>query len=216
MSAEKQQYDFALNLGYPLNAHRLQLSMVPQKSHVLDVGCHTGILGEVLKKEKGCSVTGLDQDPQALAVASGRLDHTLSSDIEQQGWSRDVQRVDPQPFDVAVFGDVLEHTREPATILKETRELLKPGGKIVVSLPNVANLRVRLALLRGEFEYRDSGILDRTHLRFFTFRSARALLEGCGYRIVEVQPAAYQLPVWLVKRFSTMLAVQIVMLAEKV
>jgi SAM-dependent methyltransferase len=87
-------------------------------------------------------------------------------------------------FDVIVAGDVLEHLPRPEELLGELRPLLAPGGTLLVSVPNVANVTVRAALLFGRFPYAERGILDRTHLRFYTRASARALLEGAGYRVV--------------------------------
>ena len=80
--------------------------------------------------------------------------------------------------------DVLEHLVDPEALLRECRELLKPGGTLLVSVPNVANITVRLALLFGRFNYAPRGILDRTHLKFFTGKSARRLLEAAGLEVV--------------------------------
>jgi 2-polyprenyl-3-methyl-5-hydroxy-6-metoxy-1,4-benzoquinol methylase len=97
-----------------------------------------------------------------------------------EGWSR--------TFDVVVCADVLEHLEEPAAVLARVRSWISPGGALFVSLPNVANVAVRLALLAGRFEYAEAGILDRTHLRFFTRRSARRLVEEAGFRIRRLRP----------------------------
>src|SRR5439155_6123933 len=115
--------------------------------------------------------------------------------------------------DVILFGDVLEHTRYPDRILLEAKALVKPGGQIIVSVPNVAHWRIRLGLLLGRFAYSDSGILDRTHLRFYTLRSARALLANAGYRVTGSDVAGYALPHRLIRQFPGLLAVQIVMSA---
>jgi len=92
-----------------------------------------------------------------------------------------------RPFDAIVFADVLEHLEDPGSMLRAARRWLRPEGTLLVSLPNVANLAVRLSLLAGRFEYADRGILDRTHLRFFTRRSARRTIEAAGFRITEVR-----------------------------
>lgn len=81
--------------------------------------------------------------------------------------------------------DILEHLPDPRSLLLDCRKMLNPNGKLLASVPNVANLAVRLSLLLGRFEYAERGILDRTHLRFFTRRSARRLLEEAGYQIIE-------------------------------
>src|SRR5437016_12769572 len=86
-------------------------------------------------------------------------------------------------FDAIVYGDVLEHLHDPARVLAALNRGLAPGGQAVISVPNVAHLWVRLSLAAGRFEYADRGILDRTHLRFFTRRSLGALLTGAGLRV---------------------------------
>jgi len=208
---DKLAYDFDLRLDDAVSTHALQFRMVPEGARVLDVGCHTGILGEALRSKKHCSVTGLDHDPQALAVAQRRLDDVVGADLEATDWQKSLAH---REFDCILFGDVIEHTREPLKILREAREFLSPIGCIMVSLPNVANLRVRLELLRGRFEYADSGILDKSHLRFFTLKSARRLVEQAGYRILRETYSGYSLPRWLIDLFPTLFAVNIILLAE--
>jgi hypothetical protein len=85
-----------------------------------------------------------------------------------------------------VFGDILEHLREPEKLLVKAREYLKPDGRIIISVPNITHWSVRLMILTGNFFYMERGILDRTHLRFFTRRSMKKLLEECGFETIEV------------------------------
>ena len=100
-----------------------------------------------------------------------------------------------EKFDVIVAGDVLEHLPSPEALLARLTPLLAPGGTLLASLPNVANVTVRAALLFGSFPYADRGILDRTHLRFYTRETARALLETSGLRVTS--EAATAMPVEL-------------------
>jgi O-antigen biosynthesis protein len=209
---EQPFYDFPIDTDNPSNAHGIQLRMLQgQGTRVLDVGCHSGLMGSLVKAKLKAEVVGLDLDPVALEVARTRLDRVYDVDLELEGWADESEEKGEGNFDVALFGDVLEHTRDPEFILRETRKLLKPGGKVIVSLPNVANLRVRLGLLRGNFSYAESGILDRTHLRFFTLESAHDLLERAGYELEDSDVAGYSLPHWLIRMFPGLLAVQIVM-----
>jgi ubiquinone/menaquinone biosynthesis C-methylase UbiE len=90
-------------------------------------------------------------------------------------------------FDAMVFADVLEHLKDPQRILKEMLRYLAPRGIFVVSLPNVARFEVRLRLLLGRFAYATSGIMDRTHLHFYTYSSAKSLVESTGYRIGKIE-----------------------------
>jgi len=116
----------------------------------------------------------------------------------------------PQWFDVVVMADVLEHLRRPEQTLLRMREFLRPGGYGVVSVPNIANFRIRLGLLLGRFEYEDEGILDRTHLRFFTKRSAQVMIEGAGYEVLEFHPGATRMPSVCLRVWPTLCAVHLV------
>ena len=214
MTDVKYPYDFDLRLDDPVSTHALQFQLIPERSRVLDIGCHTGILGEALRQRKECHVIGVDNDDNALAIASGRLNSVHRVDLERRGWSATLLDGGLSNFDIILFGDVIEHTRQPFAILEEARTLLKTHGWIIVSLPNVANLRVRLNLLFGKFDYAESGILDKTHLRFFTLKSARELVKSAGYSIVKEMYSGYSLPRWLIDLFPALLAVNIVILAE--
>lgn len=205
-------YDFPVDIDNPSNAHGIQLRMLKdQGKRILDVGCHSGLMGSMVRTRLNAEVVGLDLDPLALSIARTRLDRVYDVDLEFEGWADELRAKGEENFDLALFGDVLEHTRDPEFILRETRKLLKPGGKVIVSLPNVANLRVRMGLVRGNFSYAESGILDRTHLRFFTLESAHDLLERSGYVLEDSDVAGYSLPHWLIRMFPGLLAVQIVM-----
>lgn len=208
---EKHSYDFDLRLDDAVSTHALQFRMIPEGSRVLDVGCHTGILGEALRIRKKCTVIGIDNDPGALHVAEARLDDVAIVNLESSGWSEELLVSGKSGFDVVLFGDVIEHTLEPLNILKEAITLLKTGGQAIVSIPNIANLRVRLGLLCGKFDYADSGILDRTHIRFFTLKTARELVRKAGYTIVSETYSGYSMPRWLIDLFPTLFAVNIIL-----
>jgi glycosyltransferase involved in cell wall biosynthesis len=121
----------------------------------------------------------------ALLVGTGQrvLEVALSEDLER-GLGK-LTGNSPQPFDRILLLDVLEHLRDPSPLLREARRLLAQRGKLIVSVPNAVNLTVRLKVLFGQFRYDDRGILDWSHLRFFTKKTIRTLLEGHGYRITE-------------------------------
>ncbi len=210
---EKHAYDFDLRLDDPVSTHALQFRMIPEGTRVLDFGCHTGILGEALCIRKHCIVTGIDNDADALEAAKTRLNDVLQLDLEEPGWANKLVQARKTGFDLLLFGDVIEHTRDPLSILEEAQPLLAPKGQIIVSLPNIANLRIRFGLLRGKFDYADSGILDRTHLRFFTIKSARELVRQAGYRITLESYSGYSMPRWLIDLFPSLFAVNIIMAA---
>jgi 2-polyprenyl-3-methyl-5-hydroxy-6-metoxy-1,4-benzoquinol methylase len=213
---EKQHYDFRLNLENPANVHRIEMDMIPDGAFVLDIGCHSGIMGEALHEKKTAKVIGIDMDTGALEVARARLQAALMIDVEEEGWAQKLLHEGYHNFDIILFGDVLEHTRQPERILLQAKDLLKPDGQIIVSVPNVAHWRVRFGLFFGRFEYSDSGILDRTHLRFFTQRSAQSLLTNAGYKMIRSDVAGYSLPHRLIRMFPGLFAVQIVMSAKTI
>ncbi len=154
------------------------LDLVGWDRMVLEVGCHTGYLGELLAMRRN-RVWGVEINEEAARQAGGSYERVIIGDVEDEAlWSRF-----PKDFDVILLLDVLEHLVDPWKLLDRSKEILRPEGFLLITLPNIAFYSVRKDLLRGRFEYQDSGILDRTHLRFFDFHSARKLIEGAGYRI---------------------------------
>ena len=177
MSGGSPRHDFDDTAG---STHNLVVGLVPRGARVLEFGCATGYMSRVLKERLGCPVTGIELSPEAAALAQGRCDRVVAGDAE----TLDVECVfGDERFDAIIFADVLEHLREPGIVLQRVRALLAEGGAVVASIPNVAHGSVRLALLGGEFRYRDAGLLDRTHLRFFTRETVQDLFEGSGYAI---------------------------------
>ena len=142
---------------------------------VLDVGCGYATTSQHLK---GNRVTGIESNAEAVKVARTRIDRVVE---------RDLHDVDPSlgAFDAIIFADVLEHVAWPVGILRQYLALLKPNGTVIVSLPNVGLWSVRFQHLLGRFEYEETGVLDRTHLRFFTRRSALRMLDEAGLRVVK-------------------------------
>ncbi len=159
------------------------LEMIGVGKRVLELGCSNGYMSRLLK-QRNCQVTGLDVDPLAAAEARAFCEEVIVADLDARPL---VDLLPGTPFDVAVFGDVLEHLRDPWRILDEARAFLAPGSFAVLSIPNVAHGSVRLALLQGSFDYQPQGLLDSTHLRFFTLRSVRELCMRSGYRIEEIR-----------------------------
>lgn len=140
---------------------------------LLDVGAAGGLLSGPLSA-RGWRVTALERDAAAARALDGTCERVVVADAEAG--------LPPLggPFDAVLYGDVLEHLREPARVLREIGADLAAGGRVIVSVPNVAHLWIRLSLLAGRFEYADRGILDRTHLRFFTKRTLWELLRAGG------------------------------------
>ncbi|RAM51849.1 MAG: methyltransferase [Hapalosiphonaceae cyanobacterium JJU2] len=153
------------------------LHWVGENKRVIDFGCATGYFARLLSS-KGCQVTGIEINAKAAKIAEEYCEEVIVADLDFVNL-RDI--LSGQTFDVAVFGDILEHLRNPWRILEETRQILQPGGYVIASIPNIAHGAIRLALLQGKFEYTELGILDNTHLRFFTRQTVRELFERSGY-----------------------------------
>jgi len=162
----------------PGSAHNLVVGLVPQGARVLEFGCATGYMSEVLGTRNGCTVTGIEISPEAAEIARERCDRVIVGDAEELDYE---ELFGKERFDAILFVDVLEHLKEPAAVLGRVRPFLSRKGAVIASIPNIAHGSVRLALLAGEFRYRDLGLLDDTHLRFFTREGVRDLFEGSGF-----------------------------------
>jgi 2-polyprenyl-3-methyl-5-hydroxy-6-metoxy-1,4-benzoquinol methylase len=162
----------------PGSTHNLVVELVPPGSSVLEFGCATGYMSEVLVQRRGCRVTGIELDPDAAAEASRFCERVVVGDAETLDLD---EHLGDDRFDAVLFADVLEHLRDPAAVLRRVRPFVAEGGGVIASIPNIAHVSVRLALLGGEFRYRDVGLLDDTHLRFFTRESIVDLFESTGF-----------------------------------
>ena len=150
---------------------------------ILECGCSTGFLSRQLAAG-GSRVVGIEIDSEAADQARQFCARVLSLDLNLPDWSKAVG----EQFDLVTYGDVLEHLLDPQAVLHETKNVLGPGGRVLISLPNIAYWTMRVKLLLGRFEYESMGLLDYTHLRFFTVQTARKLIEQAGYRIVHFHP----------------------------
>lgn len=153
---------------------------VPKKSRVLDIGCSSGNFGDVLRHEKNCDVTGLDIDAADIAEAKKKLNNAYVRNVETDDLS------DLGVFDVIIFADVLEHLLDPIGALSKAKTLLKPKGRILFSIPNMAHISIRLHLLRGFFEYTPIGLLDRTHLHYYDEHEVQHIFNEALLHIDEV------------------------------
>jgi 2-polyprenyl-3-methyl-5-hydroxy-6-metoxy-1,4-benzoquinol methylase len=149
---------------------------------VLDIGCGSGQLGQYFQNELQCAVTGVEITEHNYAIAKTVLSNTLLGDIE----SLDLHLIGAD-FDYIIFSDSLEHMLNPDKVLIRVQQLIATNGELLISIPNVRNFRVTVPLVfKGDWEYQDEGLLDRTHLRFFTIASISRLLYECGYKVEEV------------------------------
>ncbi|MDI4632521.1 class I SAM-dependent methyltransferase [Pelomonas sp. V22] len=153
----------------------------------LEIGCGAGAnLVELKRRWPDCTMTGLELRPDAaqIAQASGAIDLVLQSNVLDERLS-----LDEGGFDLVILSHVLEHFAQPELVLERAQRWLAPGGRLLIALPNVRHISVLLPLaLKGEFRYQASGILDQTHLRFFTRRSAERFLTAQGLRLLRTAP----------------------------
>ncbi|HCX83748.1 MAG TPA: hypothetical protein DHV14_01125 [Micrococcales bacterium] len=155
---------------------------VPPGGSILDVGCASGDLASALTQH-GYRVWGIEMDPDAYELASGTLSGGAVGDLNVSSLDALVEG----PFDAIVFGDVLEHLLTPERHVRDALSMLTPGGRLIASIPNVAHGSVRLALLEGRWRYTPEGLLDETHVRFFTYESVVALFQENGFRITSLE-----------------------------
>lgn len=164
-------------------AHEALLSAVSPNIRVLDVGCATGIMTKALKERLACTVTAVDVSEAMAKEAARYADETVVGDIS----NAETRHKLSGPYDCIVFADVLEHLADPWETLRWARGMLSSTGCVVASIPNVAYYRIRLRLLAGRFEYTRFGILDDTHLRFFTLKTAKQMFIDSGYAVSELE-----------------------------
>jgi 2-polyprenyl-3-methyl-5-hydroxy-6-metoxy-1,4-benzoquinol methylase len=179
---------------YPLkrskrSSHYYAQRFVGRDKDVLDIGCGVGFFGALLK-ESGNRVTGVDALPHM--AAHQELDEYFAMDLIESGGTLPPE-LTSRRFDCVLLLDVLEHLTNPERLLSDARDAVREHGRLVVSVPNVANITMRLSLLFGRFNYGERGILDRTHLRFFTRKTALRLLEENGCEVVEMKPTVMPL-----------------------
>ena len=170
------------------------LTLIPDNiSRVLDIGCSTGASGEQIKqRNNNVEVVGIEFDKKMAEVAKKKLDKVIVGDIENINLA---DSFPPDYFDCIIFADILEHLKNPWAILKNTARFLNDSGVVIASIPNVRHYTTIINLvIKGYWPYRDRGIHDKTHLRFFTLRNIQELFQYVNlnierfernYRIIE-------------------------------
>ena len=186
-----KKYDFVINLQADTTHTRI-IRMVGHSKRVLEFGCATGYMSRVLVEQFGCTVTGIELNPDAAEEARKACRKVIVGDADTLDYARELAG---ENFDVVIFADVLEHLKDPGSVLKRVRDFIRPEGYVLASIPNIAHAAVVLELLKGNFDYRPLGLLDDTHLRFFTKKTIYGLVESSGYVIdqfdrVNIEPEA--------------------------
>lgn len=170
--------------GYYSYSRSEMMAYIPRTAkRVLEVGCGEGHFGQGLRNELGAEVWGIELDENAGTSACGKLDKVIIGDATKK-----LAETPTQYFDCVVFNDVLEHLVDPFSMLLKTKEKLTPDGVVVCSIPNVRYFYVlRDLIIKKQWEYVDLGVLDKTHLRFFTLKSIKCMFNDLGYDIQTIK-----------------------------
>lgn len=171
------KYKFEIDLESD-STHAKIISLVGKKKSVLDIGCAGGDVAGVLRQKFDCKVCGLERDQKNADLAAEVCDRVVTVDVESADLAT---HFEPEEFDVLLFADVLEHLVDPKAALSKLLPFCKEY--VVISVPNVSHASILYELLNGDFKYRELGLLDATHLRFFTKKTIVDLLEECGLTI---------------------------------
>ncbi len=177
-----QKYERRIYAGVEESLSKIA-AKISNGSIVLDVGCGAGMLGQYLAQNKNCIVDGVDSDVAAIQISKSRYRFTAVKNLEVELLSDAFQM---QAYDYIVVADVLEHLAKPDQLLSELKKLVKPQGTIIFSVPNITHISVALDLLFGRFEYTENGLLDETHLRFYTRQSLLEKLQSFGLHAWEI------------------------------
>jgi 2-polyprenyl-3-methyl-5-hydroxy-6-metoxy-1,4-benzoquinol methylase len=179
---------------FKFSSHDIILKLIKPNSEVLDLGCSKGYLASQIK-EKGCTVTGIDNNREDLLSAKKECTKTLLMDISKEKIKG--------KYDIIILGDIIEHLADPLSLLKSLKTNLKAKGYLLISVPNGVNIYARIKILFGNFNYEEKGIFDKTHLRFFTLKSFKKLIIDSGYSLTEIKYSP--IPVYLISSIPKIL-----------
>ena len=196
---------FDPNTLRPYSIDAQSVALIEKNKRVLEIGCATGFMSEHFTQQLKCTVIGVEINPEQAEQAKKKCHNILIGNIEDDRTLLEVKKKSQAlgGIDIIFASSILEHLTDPKKVLIELREIIVKDGFIVVTLPNVAHWSIRKNLLLGKFDYEEYGIMDNTHLRFFTIKTGRRLIEQAGYKIVyfSVEPSDFYLIPFL-KRLS--------------
>jgi 2-polyprenyl-3-methyl-5-hydroxy-6-metoxy-1,4-benzoquinol methylase len=174
------RYHRSVRRDAPNNAHSLVLQVIGSNKKVLELGAAGGHVTRALR-DQGCNVTAVEIDKSLEVELTSLANRVIIANLDSLNLSTYFET--DEKFDVILASDVLEHCVQPELVVLQFHRLLKSDGSLVLSVPNIAHGDVRLSLLAGHFDYRDSGLLDRTHLRFFTKASLLRFISFTGFEV---------------------------------
>ena len=179
---QHHKYEYKVNAD---SAGSKVLRMVGSDKRILEIGAGPGSITSLLKNENNCRVTAVELDKEAIIKLSQFCEQVYSCDLNDSVWSTTV--IENGMFDVVVAADVLEHLSDPKKVLLEMKTVLNEAGYMVISLPHVGHNGVILNLIQGCFDYREWGLLDKTHIRFFCVKNIQQLFNEAGLKILEAE-----------------------------
>lgn len=174
------KYDFTLDMSR-YNSLTVILKNITPNSKVLEFGPAAGYMTRYMKENLNCSVTCIEVDKEAAIATSQFCEKMIVTDIDKMKW---VGQLAIEEFDHIIFADVLEHLKNPEIALRESQKFLKQGGTVITSIPNIGHSAIIMNLLQGKFQYTPLGLLDESHLRFFTRESVYELLAKAGLQSI--------------------------------
>lgn len=163
----------------PLNVDRQSIELIPNNCRILEIGCSTGFMGKYLRRQKHCYVVGVEKGIDEVKEAKKSLNQVIDGDVEEK---ITLARID-EKFDVVFASAIIEHLKDPWTALKNWKKFLKKNGFLIITTSNISHWSIRLQLLVGKFNYQEYGILDNTHLHFFTTETFKKLVKNSGYKV---------------------------------
>ncbi|MBI5568734.1 MAG: class I SAM-dependent methyltransferase [Desulfomonile tiedjei] len=178
------KYEYAVDLNSDSAAAKI-VRMVGEGKRVLEIGAGPGSITRILRDAAHCRVTAIEIDPKAIEVLTPFCERLYQADLNDSAWPMVLR--DEEPFEVIVVADVLEHLYDPWSTLRHIGDLIADDCYAVISLPHAGHNAVLACLLAQDFEYRDCGLLDRDHIRFFGMKNIQALFDGAGLKIVAAQ-----------------------------
>ena len=189
MKYHRENYD--IDKICPLWTDYQVVQLIKPNSVILEIGCATGYIGKFLKEKRNCIMFAVEIDKEAAEIAKPYYEKIIIGDVENEDVLNQLSTINYQLFDYILCMSVLEHLRWPQKVLVNLKKFLKPEGSVIVAIPNVAHWSIRLKLLFGDFEYgkglfgtdHGKGIMDETHLRFFTLKTMKKLISDAGYKI---------------------------------
>ena len=184
MKNNRHNYEYDVDLNGN-TAPACVVRMVGNGKRVLEVGAGPGSITKILKGAGNCRVTGLEIDDSAIVKLKEFCEKVYKTDLNDPEWSD--QLSEEEPFGVIVAADVLEHVYNPLAVLKAMADIAGSDGEVVISLPHVGHNAIIACLLSEDFDYRDWGLLDRTHIRFFGLKNMQQLFDDAGLKIIDAQ-----------------------------